>query len=937
MERWLYPALKILAADCANSVVDLDVGIIGRSWLALSRFFIDLYFPDRPVDPAEKQHFVTAYYQEEINALVALLDMQVTFEQKRTGNRRNSCVDLLQSKVEALQDQTPKSPMPAQAMRRDPNRLRGLWSEASQFLSQVVSPSRVGSLVDLLQVGGAAAVLQEEVVQKSISGFRRRMDSTYTDYTDIWFPLHLALLHMQLGLSLIAQQTLKEGAQAVSIPFAQACVGFPTVSAVVNLRSKTEIVPLFLDLIFRLSALGFRSKVIQDVKPYLPFVETIYDQAVRLWLIDQTKAGEEESERQNLYRRKRFDHDPLTDAEIEEAEFKALFPTFENVDDETSPEVAPSTSQSRHVTEVHAHQLLRSHYTMFGNWSSPTGERLAAHTHFQEMQMTLTRLLTDSKTIYLPDTLDEDSKVVQMARLQQRLRSVRNYGTENSHFNFYLDPNVPEIRKAAGVVQRLVARLDNLIVEWPDQMVLQHIRSRCIAFLALSLHSPVAKVLSFLEHLLNNTEDWEMYSNKDNTLKLHRREMTDLIVEWRRLELSCWQRLLEDQADAFISEVTPWWFRLYDLLVRGPSSLATRTEKETNAYLEDIIPLLDEFITASPMGQYQERIRLLSSFRTHTGFLVEIHTGSLRHILRRVTTILHTKCMFFSQFSAGISTSIASQRSTLEGEIRSFIKLASWKDVNVQALKQSAQRTHRQLYKITRKFREVLRQPVTLSLNVPRSSGITNGNSTGAWGHGLEYSAVFASTTNLITLAPSEKRYIANLQQTLFRLDSYFINRILPNIRVWDARAVHELSSAIADTSESLANESIPDDLPPVRKNQLQKALLVRKRKAWSDLLKELRRIGLASNIKPEVLALQRTSQWLNEQPVLLMVTELSTPFQSNEGQLLRLLSLLPEVRNAPSHHHDDLTTREIQRGLLFVESALGLSLQARAVYVIHM
>ncbi|KNZ62973.1 uncharacterized protein VP01_1200g8, partial [Puccinia sorghi] len=49
----------------------------------------------------------------------------------------------------------------------------------------------------------------------------------------------------------------------------------------------------------------------------------------------------------------------------------------------------------------------------------------------------------------------------------------------------------------------------------------------------------------------------------------------------------------------------------------------------------------------------------------------------------------------------------------VRGEIENYIKLASWKDFNIIALRQSSQKCHPQLYKTVQKFRNVLQAPVT--------------------------------------------------------------------------------------------------------------------------------------------------------------------------------------------------------------------------------
>ncbi|KAE9388978.1 hypothetical protein BT96DRAFT_415984 [Gymnopus androsaceus JB14] len=131
-------------------------------------------------------------------------------------------------------------------------------------------------------------------------------------------------------------------------------------------------------------------------------------------------------------------------------------------------------------------------------------------------------------------------------------------------------------------------RLCTLIREWPDQMVLQHLKERCHAILTLDLRSPVAEVLSALELLLLHTEDWEGYANRENSLRDNHSSIIELIVNWRRLELSCWQTLLEAETKAFEGGVSSWWFHLYNAIVRGPLDLMQQN-------LDDAIEMSEDF------------------------------------------------------------------------------------------------------------------------------------------------------------------------------------------------------------------------------------------------------------------------------------------------------------------------------------------------------
>jgi len=82
------------------------------------------------------------------------------------------------------------------------------------------------------------------------------------------------------------------------------------------------------------------------------------------------------------------------------------------------------------------------------------------------------------------------------------------------------------------------------------------------------------------------------------------------------------------------------------------------------------------------------------------------------------------------------------------------------------------------------------------------------------------------------------------------------------------ALTVDDLATDIIVTAKSLAGETIPRDLSVAKRDKQTKALLVRKRKAFSDLLKELKRGGLSANLKSDSLRHQSDPLWIREQPI---------------------------------------------------------------------
>jgi midasin len=285
-------------------------------------------------------------------------------------------------------------------------------------------------------------------------------------------------------------------------------------------------------------------------------------------------------------------------------------------------------------------------------------------------------------------------------------------------------------------------------------------------------------------------------------------------------------------------------------------------------------------------------------------------------------------------FSTPLGEHLSGQRGELEKEIQALIKLASWKDVNVQALKESARRTHHHLYKIIRKFRDVLRQPIRERLQ-PEAAG---GSDTIPLAQMNDVFPIVPLPPSLIfpdhlSFNPSE--HVRDLERTYGRFVTLITDRIQPFLTAHADNAVDSLATQLITTARALSEETIAATSTEKRQKQA-KALLVRKRKAWSDLLKELKRGGLSANLRPEVLKHQSDALWVREQPVMPMGAFPRTSPEKGEVYFHRLCGLMPFLRTRLFSHHPDLTARELQRGVMYLESCYSIALQSRTRYVVQ-
>ncbi|KAF9454871.1 midasin [Macrolepiota fuliginosa MF-IS2] len=889
---------------------------IGYTSVALGTALLELLVPDTPVDPVAIQNTTAMIQQNQHDRISSEIHLHQLLERITTGNDDNFILAALRRQLRNIIDDMPD--VITGTSRDDVVQLHAYWAEVWQFRNQVISESRIFGLLHSFTSPNDNATLREQVVQESITGFHQRLDSVYPAFSDLNMLLKMATSLLRLGVRCVSRASMINTRAAMTIT---KLIRYPSISGILGdlHNDKHSGLTVFDSVYLDLVQLTLQAAVETKPGSLLASLERSYDQVLGLWLIDKAKEAESEIASQSLYRGSVTEHNAMTDAELEQQEFLALFPSFENSLDEDTRIPTVRGRSSKNVSDDNVARIARLHLNLY---SSPNTVQEGLN-RVDKLRKRLLPEVMKSHIHELPSSLDTVA-LVHRLRFAHGARADAHTPVESAaSYNFYQDPNLPELRNSRRIVVALRRYLKELFIEWPEQMVLQHLMDRCDTILGLSLNCPVAKVLSALEQLLLQTDDWEMYANRENSLSSHRQSLTELIVRWRRLELSCWNGLLDSEAQAFAERASEWWFRLYDAIIRGFLDASKR--KEEDPYLTKLIPLIDEFVASSPLGQFAYRIQLLQSFELYVSDLSSTKSGSEALSLHQVVCVIHSTLQYYRLHQYNLQSYLTEQRTVLDKEIKNFIKLASWKDINVQALKQSAQKTHHQLYKVIHKFREILREPIIPRLTIP-SSVSTEVHPLSLIpqqlidGHRLPFSG---------SVAISATGPLSDLAATFKKFDAVYSN-ITSFIHRREKNHVDGLAIDIIVTSKELSEVPVPSDLSPERRTKFLKSLLVRKRKAFSDLLKELKRHGFVANVKPDILRRNCDTLWLRGQPVLDGITTKSET-EKIEIYFSKILCLFPELRSSLSDHHSDLQTRELQRALSFLESGFSMATDLRA------
>lgn len=175
---------------------------LGQLWIGMSRLLLELLVPNIPIDPSALQRCAMEFNSEQRALVEAQIAMLKDFVGRTQGNEENETIRYLQTQAEALCITSSSTPILASQSRTDLGRLHTYWAEVQQFISQVLSDSKLSAVVDVYSSDTSTSA-RELVVQASVQTFCQRLTTVYPDFQDINALLQTALYALKLGLRLV--------------------------------------------------------------------------------------------------------------------------------------------------------------------------------------------------------------------------------------------------------------------------------------------------------------------------------------------------------------------------------------------------------------------------------------------------------------------------------------------------------------------------------------------------------------------------------------------------------------------------------------------------------------------------------------------------------------------------------------------------------------
>ncbi|KAK0622968.1 hypothetical protein B0T14DRAFT_476182 [Immersiella caudata] len=895
-------ALISLAA--ANKGVQPRSAYTSIAWVQFALGCIKLFVPDKIFDPHHRAQVEAEEHRELRESLQKQIAALENFEVAFTGRKESIRSKLVKQEAAGLGE----PPAVQEIYRPGDAELRGLQGEFNNVLNTLVKSDVSAS--HLRSVSGAVGDAAEELAltEQNVVVLIGRLMGRFEAYQDLTMPLVSFLRCLQMGLSLGRSAVGEDGAQPLMeiAPFIGGTIW----------KAETAGLPLcsleFLSFIQAVVAVEGVENLPTNMRSA---VHESLAQFHSEWSRKLEADRKAEKERTSLFRHKGSLED---EEEFDQEEFEALFPDYyavEGEDEDDKPK--PKKKVARGGRELSV-LLAEAHERIF---LKPVEAQESVRGLCTKVARRVARENRTGKpeldALLLPATLmvfEEQSKAF-------------GAGVDGQvNYNFYTDANLAEVRKLLNLVNGIRKRFLELqgVDEIGHHQSLADVVSACEKVLEMGIDDPLASILPGVEKLHSFMYEWHeggWASKAHKAAGLYER-LRDTICDWRRLELSSWSRLLDTELKKCHDDAKSWWFIAYGAVILEPCGILQKG-LDLKDHAVTLLGILESYFASASVGQFASRLELLRQLKNQLDVLIldEPQLSLVRDAVQNFT-------VYCGRYEKKVAETIRTGRLPLDRTMKDVLLMMKWRDKNIESLRDSARKSHQKLFKLVRKFRAVLEQPVRgiLEGGLPEEDHAKRVEVNGVVAEIRADTNAIQVCQRLVTGVQEHPQWtrMANLDAVLKAMAKH---GLLPTKAVRAAGLLEEFTIDLVSSMSDLRKET-PGTLTDENK-ELVRHLKTRKTNLYADTLKTLRAMGFSRNLGTNILSRQSSTQLLLVGSGLVRNLNPSS-LDAIEYYYHKTLDLAPRFRYATQDHNEDLNRDVVARSVGYLEGILYVMLRQR-------
>ncbi|XP_067947566.1 midasin-like [Watersipora subatra] len=593
---------------------------------------------------------------------------------------------------------------------------------------------------------------------------------------------------------------------------------------------------------------------------------------VTLWRSDNDKRAEKEQEASSLYSYKQHGAEPETDEQILEKLTQQNFPSYhkefsdliqsDTLDDSSDDKLPAAPCQDEQlslsltekdmelISEAHCDIMLtlgRTAWYAGDSKVSPPTHRSRSHLMLLNMNHQIVSSMEGTKCFEGSIA----SKLVHLHLISAGLLSANCHGQELSptdaklsfSYDIYRDSNVAEAVRCLEPLATVSTRISELLTDWPDHPLLLQIMSIVERVKSFPVTDALMKFTAGLELILEKLQEWETNAARHVSVQAAMNSVSGLIIEWRKMELDGWRQSLESVAAKICQNSTKYWFHLCSVIL---PFLREQETQETVSSVELLADIVIQFFESSTIGDFSYRLRLLHAFTIHIA-LSDCSDSDA------VLNSLYSIWEFYKQFEGPVLTYITSKKAGLEKELKNFVKISRWNDMNFWSVRSSVDKAHKTLAKHMKSYHEILMCPARKLFTEDVSQLPSVAEASGDVVAAVTANYICSSTPSNFATAPLELENTSSLDclprlPHLAKKFTLACQKISSGLNTYATRsqAINSLSREIIETTNSLQSLHIISGDDKEKQRKQARNIDMRKRKALATLFHTLQKIGFS-------------------------------------------------------------------------------------------
>ena len=642
------------------------------------------------MDPAEKQVIKKKYTEEDLQLVTGRLKVFSLFNEIIGCHHSHS--ELLEEREKHLATEASRRSGLVAVRSHDEN-FYNLSNELSHFAKTVGQVSTVMEVVSKIQTN----LCETNTWVTSVISFVRSLQS-YSTFPDITAPVCESSCRLASSMkdlaAMVAEGRVREQWDNVDRIIVGVSARLPDPSIqfldyarwllsgnMLNFFDKSNRL-----LFLRSSLMFINMSSVPDQRGDI--LLKITGDLLHLWREDEALKERQAAEAESLYRTQTLCQEDDDDTVIEK-EYSSLFPSFSDIFNEEGEKDEDKKIKENELSNCMRNQINETIILLTNSLLEKDNANQIPDidNHSQRFELALWACRN------YPGILSRDLELKMITNQISAITGIiqKNEQKTEQNYNFYKDSNIEESSKLRPLLSIVADKIIKLLNVFPENPVLLQVLKIKTKVSSMLISAPLPQLLTGLEVLLTSCQEWQKNAHKGVSIQSEMDQIIQVILSWRKLELSCLKVLLSDHLTKVREEtIAKFWLHVVSIVMEK------RNKKE------DVVRSLIRFMEAASISDFSARLDILKS------------VAKLSQIAARdssVTSVLLNLFTYYSDLNLGVEKALESQNQTADSKLKEYLKIAKWKDTNFWSVQTIMDKTKKALHKVLRDYQKNISNP----------------------------------------------------------------------------------------------------------------------------------------------------------------------------------------------------------------------------------